>query len=192
MKKAPGNPLDGLTILLGVTGSIAVYKAADLAGRLKRMKAEVFTVMTASSREFVQPLTFEVLTGNRVYTEMFGDGRNLSPVHISLARRPAIVVVAPATADFIGKLAHGLADDLLSCVVMATRSPILLAPAMNAGMYENPAVQENIGRLRERGVGFIGPETGYLACGDEGPGRMSEPSAIIERIETMIAGLKRT
>ncbi|MFH1038286.1 MAG: flavoprotein [PVC group bacterium] len=192
MKRVPADPLNGLAILLGVTGSIAVYKAADLASRLKQRKAEVSTVMTAASREFVRPLTFEILTGNRVYTDMFVENRHRSPVHISLALLSAIVVVAPATANFIGKMAHGLADDLLSCVVMATRSPILLAPAMNAGMYENPIVRENIARLKEHGVEFIGPESGYLACGYEGLGRMSETSAIIEKIVTMISGISRT
>ncbi|MDP8215120.1 MAG: flavoprotein [Candidatus Euphemobacter frigidus] len=180
-------PLSGSTVVLGVTGSIAAYKAADLASRLKQMGAEVYTVMTPAAREFIAPLTFETLTGNRVYSDMFGEDQHLSPVHISLAQLSDLTVVAPATADFIGKVAGGLAVDLLSSVVMATRSPILLAPAMNSGMYENRIVQENIGKLTNHGIEFIGPESGYLACGYEGLGRLAAIDTIIAKIEAILS-----
>ena len=191
-KKQSNISLSAVTIILGLTGSIAAYKAAELVSRVKQMGADVYTIMTGASCEFITPLTFETLTGNRVYSDIFGDNRHLSPVHISLAELPDIVVVAPATADFIGKMAAGLADDLLSSVVMATRAPVLLAPAMNTGMFENQIVQENIRKLKEHGVYFIGPESGYLACGYEGLGRLADVDAIIHEIESILSGINRT
>lgn len=179
--------LSGVPILLGVTGSIAAYKAADLASRLAQSGAEVRTVLTAAAREFIAPLTFQTLTGNPVYTGMFGEERTADPVHISLARFPALVVIAPVSADFIGKLAAGRADDLLSAVVMATRAPLLLAPGMNSGMYENPIVRENIEKLKRHGVEFVGPETGRLACGSEGPGRLASVDSILAAITSVFS-----
>ncbi len=179
--------LAGVPILLGVTGSIAAYKAAELASRLAQAGAEVRTVLTAAAREFVTPLTFETLTGRPVHTGMFGDDRSRGAAHITLAEFPRLVVIAPVSADFIGKMAAGLAGDLLSAVVMATRAPILLAPGMNSGMYRNPIVQENIRRLEKHGVEFVGPESGHLACGYEGPGRLASLDAILEAITAILS-----
>ncbi|MEA1928412.1 MAG: flavoprotein [Candidatus Auribacterota bacterium] len=183
IENKPDNSLFGANIVLGVTGSIAAYKAADLVSKLKQKGTEVHTVLTASAREFIAPLTFETLSGNQVYTDLFGLKRQDVPVHISLAGRADLMVIAPATANFIGKIASGLADDLLSSVMMATRAPVLIAPAMNSGMYENRIVQENIRRLEELGMNFIGPESGYLACGYEGSGRLADVKAIIAEIK---------
>lgn len=183
IENKPDNSLFGANIVLGVTGSIAAYKAADLVSKLKQKGTEVHTVLTASAREFIAPLTFETLSGNQVYTDLFGLKRQDVPVHISLAGRADLMVIAPATANFIGKIASGLADDLLSSVMMATRAPVLIAPAMNSGMYENRIVQENIRRLEELGIYFIGPESGYLACGYEGSGRLADVKAIIAEIK---------
>jgi phosphopantothenoylcysteine decarboxylase / phosphopantothenate---cysteine ligase len=183
----PDSQLAGYTIILGVTGSIAAYKSADLVSKLKQREGDVFTVMTRSAREFIAPLTFETLSGNPVYTDLFEEQRQFSPVHISLAERADLLVIAPATANFIGKLAVGLADDLLSSVVMATRAPLIIAPAMNTGMYENRIVQENIKKLVDMGVTFIGPESGYLACGYEGRGRMASTDTIIHEIEEVLS-----
>jgi len=181
------SPLAGSTIILGVTGSIAAYKAADLVSKLKQRGGEVFTVITRAGREFATPLTFETLSGNPVYTSLFEAQRQFDPVHISLASRADLVLIAPATANFIGKMAAGLADDLLSSVVMATRAPVLIAPAMNTGMYENRIVQANIQKLTDLGVTFIGPESGYLACGYEGPGRLASTDTIIQKIEKVLS-----
>lgn len=178
--------LAGSTIILGVTGSIAAYKSADLVSKLKQRGGEVFAIMTVAAREFIAPLTFETLSGNPVYMDLFEKQRQYSPVHISLAERADLLVIAPATANFIGKMAVGLADDLLSSVVMATRAPLLIAPAMNIGMYENPIVQSNIKKLGDQGVTFIGPESGYLACGYEGRGRMASTDKIISEMEEIL------
>ncbi len=186
-KKFSESGLSGVPILLGVTGSIAAYKAAELASRLSQSGAEVRAVLTAAAREFITPLTFETLTGHPVHTGMFGDDRSRGAAHITLAAFPELVVIAPVSADFIGKLAGGLADDLLSAVTMATRAPVLLAPGMNSGMWENPAVQENVRILRRRGVEFVGPESGYLACGYEGAGRLASPEAILEAITALLS-----
>jgi len=183
---SPDSPLAGSTIVLGVTGSIAAYKAADLVSKLKQRGGEVFTVITRAGLEFITPLTFETLSGNRVYTYLFEEQRQFDPVHISLASRADLVLIAPATANFIGKMAAGLADDLLSSVVMATRAPVLIAPAMNTGMYENRIVQSNIKKLADLGVIFIGPESGYLACGYEGKGRLASTDTIIQEIEAIL------
>ncbi len=177
----------GVPILLGVTGSISAYKAADLASRLVQAGAEVRTVLTAAAAEFITPLTFETLTGRPAHTGMFGDNRSRGAEHITLAGFSKLAVIAPASADFIGKMAGGLADDLLSAVVMATRSPILLAPGMNSGMWENPGVVENVRRLRKRGVEFVGPESGYLACGYQGPGRLASVENILAAISAILS-----
>lgn len=179
--------LAGVPILLGVTGSIAAYKAAELASRLVQAGAEVRTVLTEAAREFITPLTFETLTGNPAHTGMFGDDRSPGAAHITLAEFPKLVVIAPVSADFIGKMAAGLADDLLSAVVMATRAPVLLAPGMNSGMYANPIVQENIRRLKKHGVEFVGPESGYLACGYDGPGRLASLDAILAAVTVILS-----
>ena len=169
-------------ILLGVTGGIAAYKSADLLRRLRTMGAEVTVVMTPAACEFVGPLTFETLSGNPVHTEIFPKPRTPEIAHIALAHWPDLIVIAPATANTVGRIAAGLADDLLSALVMASTAPVLLAPAMETNMYRNPIVAENLDRLRRLGYRTVGPGTGFLASGGEGVGRMAEPGEIAEAI----------
>ncbi len=168
------------TILLGVTGGIAAYKAVELLRLYVKAGAEVFVVMTKGACEFVTPLTFQTLSGNPVHTELFNLYQEREIGHISLADRADLVVVAPATANIIGKVAGGLADDLLSTTLMATKAPVLFVPAMNVNMYENPLYQANQKKLEEFGYHFVEPVTGYLACGWEGKGKMPEPLAVFE------------
>ncbi len=168
------------TILLGVTGGIAAYKAVELLRLFVKAGAEVFVVMTASAREFVTPLTFQTLSGNPVHTELFNLYQEREIGHISLADRADLVVVAPATANLIGKVANGLADDLLSTALMATKAPVLFVPAMNVNMFENPIYQMNQQKLEGLGYHFLEPATGFLACGWEGKGKMPEPARIFE------------
>ena len=172
--------LSGKKIVVGVTGGIAAYKACDLVSRLKKQGAEVRVVLTSHACQFVPPLTFETLSGNQAYSETFD--RKYEIGHVSLAKWADLMVVAPATANCMGKLASGIADDLLSTTMIAMRNPILMAPAMNTGMWKNPALQENLETLKRRGVMFVGPESGFLACGDEDIGRMSEPQTIVEAV----------
>ncbi len=180
--------IQGKKIVLGVSGGIAAYKAVELLRLLVREKAEVFVVMSANAGKFITPLTFESLSGNPVYQEVFGEQSSASMPHIRAAENADLLVVAPATAGSIGKMANGLADDALSNLYLAFRGPVLIAPAMNDGMYLNPAVQENISRMKERGVEFIDPEEGELACGTVGQGRLAEPSRILRAVQTRIAG----
>lgn len=172
--------LSGKCVVLGVTGGIAAYKAAEIVSRLKKRGANVRVVMTGNAREFIAPLTFETLSANPVYTDSFEKAWEIR--HISLAKSADLMLVAPATANIIGKLAHGIADDLLSTTLMAMPAPILFAPAMNAQMYRSAANQDNLRLLRSRGVRFIGPETGLLACGDDDIGRMSEPDTVVGEV----------
>lgn len=173
------------TILLGVTGSIAAYKAVDLASKLTQAGARVDVVMTRAAREFVTPLTFRSITHRWVATEMFEDTPEFDIEHVALAERADIVVIAPATANIIAKMAAGIADDLLSCTALATKAPIILAPAMNVNMYQNPITQENINRLRSRGIIIAEPGSGNLACGATGAGRLAD----IEDILNIISGV---
>lgn len=175
------------TILLGVTGGIAAYKAVELLRLFVKAGAEVFVVMTASAREFVTPLTFQTLSGNPVHTELFNLYQEREIGHISLADRADLVVVAPATANLIGKVANGLADDLLSTALMATKAPVLFVPAMNVNMFENPIYQMNQRKLEELGYHFLEPATGFLACGWEGKGKMPEPARIFEEALALLA-----
>lgn len=170
------------TVVLGVTGGIAAYKACDLVSRLRKQDIEVKVIMTRSACEFVQPLTFEVLSGARAVTDMFDRDFPWEVEHISLAKAADVFAVVPATANIIGKAAHGIADDMLSTTLMATRAPLLFAPAMNTGMYENPAVQENIRTLKQRGALFVEPASGHLACGDSGKGKLADVAVIEEAI----------
>jgi len=182
--------LKDLHILLGVTGGIAAYKAVDLASKLTSAGAQVRTVMTESACQLVMPKSFEAVTAAPVYTSLWSDPQGHSSVHISLADWARIVVVAPASADIIGKASHGICDDLLSttlCVCWAT--PTLYAPAMNTRMWESPAVQRNVETLRNMGVHLVGPASGRLACGTEGLGRMAEPQEILAAIEEMAGSL---
>lgn len=167
-------------VILGVTGSIAAYKACELASRLVDYGAQVTAVLTRSAQELVGRATLEALTGQPVITEMFAPLQNREIEHIAVATKADLFLIAPATANILAKAAHGIADDWLSTTLLATRAPILFAPAMNTNMYSHAATQANIELLRERGCHFIGPDAGKLACGDEGLGRMMSPSIVLE------------
>lgn len=177
----------GREIILGVTGSIAAYKAVYLARELIRRGANVHVVATQNAMNFVTPLTFQTVTGNPVTNDMFELLSGSEIGHVSLADRAHITVVAPATANIIGKVANGLADDFLSTMIMATRVPVLFAPAMNTVMWESPAVTRNIARMREAGYHFVEPEVGELACKAQGQGKMAEPETIIEWIGNVLS-----
>ena len=168
------------TIVLGVTGGIAVYKAVDLVSRLKKNGAKVEVIMTSSAREFVSPLTFQTMSENPVHTEMFNIINHFDVEHISLAQKPDLILIAPATTNIIGKIANGIADDLLTTVVMASDKNIIFAPAMNTKMYENPIFQDNMDKLKKLNYEFIPPGSGRLACGDYGAGKMAEPQDIVD------------
>jgi len=170
------------TIVLGVTGSIAAYKACELVRLFVKNGDDVRVVMTDHAKEFVTPLTFRTLSRNPVENAMFADPLEWKPGHISLADAADVLVVAPATANIIAKMANGIADDLLSSVALATKAPIVVAPAMNTGMWENAATQANMATLKGRGVRFVEVGDGELACGTSGPGRMAEPEAIFESV----------
>ena len=173
--------LEGKTILLGITGGIAAYKSCNIVRLLQKSGARVKVVMSEHATEFVGPLTFRTLTNEPVAVGLFDDPSD--PIHhISLAQEPDLVVVAPATANIIAKMANGIADDLISTTLLATPRPIVIAPAMNNGMWKAPATQANMATLRDRGVHVVGPGSGYLACGDVDTGRMSEPEDIVEAI----------
>ena len=172
--------LSGKKIVLGVSGGIAAYKACELVSRLKKLNADVHVIMTASAAKFVTPLTFQSLSLNQVAVDMFDTPNYWEIEHISLAKLADVIVIAPATANIIGKLANGIADDMLSTTIMATKAKVLIAPAMNTNMYENPVLQRNIKLLSELGYIMIPPTEGRLACGDVGKGKMAEP-AVIEK-----------
>jgi len=174
--------LDNKTIVLGVTGGIAAYKAVELLRLLTKSGATVQVIMTRSATEFVTPLTFQALSGNPVHTDLFNLFQEQEIGHISLADRADLLLIAPATANIIGKIAGGLADDLLTTTVMATKAPVLLAPAMNVNMYENPIYRDNENRLRRLGYHFIDAESGSLACGWSGSGRLARPELIFEEV----------
>jgi phosphopantothenoylcysteine decarboxylase/phosphopantothenate--cysteine ligase len=174
-------------IVLGVTGGIAAYKTADLCSKLVQAGHGVTVVMTAAAEKFIGATTFEALTGRQVSRDLFAPQEHFQGEHIGLARRAELVVIAPASADFLAKLAHGLADDLLSTLALATTAPIVLAPAMNSEMWSKPAVQRNVAQLRLDGFRFIEPGSGWLSCGQTGPGRMAEPSEILHELATHLA-----
>ncbi len=169
-------------VVIGVTGSIAAYKACELVRLFVKAGWDVQVAMTAHAREFVTPLTFRTLSRNPVQCDMFEDPLAWKPEHISLADAADVLVVAPATANVIAKMAHGIADDLLTSVALATKALVWVAPAMNAGMWENPATQGNVAALKSRGVRFVQPGEGELACGTSGPGRMAEPEEIFRAV----------
>ena len=172
-------------IVLGVSGGIAAYKACDLVSRLKKRGAQVRVVLTKHACEFVPPLTFETLSGNPAYTDAFD--RKFEIEHVALAKWADAMVVAPATANALAKMAAGIADDLLTTTLLAVTAPVVAAPAMNAAMWRHPATRANAALLRSRGVRFVGPASGHLACGDDDVGRMSEPEAIVEALEALFA-----
>lgn len=174
--------LSGKCVVVGVTGGIAAYKTCEVVSRLKKLHADVRVIMTKNATEFVSPLTFQSLSHNPVSVDTFANIQTWEIEHIALAQRADVFVIAPATANIIGKLTCGIADDMLSTTVMATHAPVLIAPAMNTAMLENAATQQNMRTLSERGMRFIAPGTGMLACGTSGAGRMSEPSQIVDEI----------
>ena len=176
--------LTGRKIVVGVTGGIAAYKACDLVSRLKKRGAQVRVVLTSHACQFVPPLTFETLSGNQAYTDTFD--RKYEIGHVSLAKWGELFIIAPCTANVMAKMACGLADDLLTTTFVAMQGEVLIAPAMNCGMWKNAATRENLETLKARGVHVVGPETGFLACGDEDIGRMSEPEAIVEAAEAIL------
>ena len=174
--------LDGKNILLGVTGGIAAYKSVEIASRLKKLDANVKVIMTRAATEFVTPKTFQEITKNPVAVEMFADVTDFDENHIALANFADVVLIAPATANFLAKVAHGIADDLLTTTILATPAPLIFAPAMNTLMWENPATQDNLKILLKRGIKIIEPATGNLACGTVGKGRLPEPEKICAEI----------
>ena len=174
------------TVVLGVTGSIAAYKAAEIASQLTQSGAVVNVVMTEGATEFISPLTFRALTGRPVVTEMFDVTSEFSVEHVSLARSADIVAIAPATANIIAKLAAGIADDMLCCTVLATRAPVIIAPAMETNMYENPITRDNLSELKERNFVIVGPSAGWLASGREGLGRLADIGDIIGTIRRIL------
>lgn len=180
------NSLKGKKIVVGVTGGIAAYKACDLVRLLVTDGADVRVVMTKGAKEFVTPMTFQALSHNPVHTDIFDLTQESEMGHIQLADSAALVIVAPATADFIAKVAHGFCDDLLTTILCVTRAPVLLAPAMNVHMYENKIFQENLAKLKKHGMKTIGPDSGSLACGYEGLGRLCEPAAIVEAAKKLL------
>jgi phosphopantothenoylcysteine synthetase/decarboxylase len=177
----------GKSIVLGVTGSIAAYKSAELVSLLVKQGHDVFVVMTQDATEFITPLTLQTLSKNPVTTSFFDEKENWRPGHIELADRANLLLVAPATAHFVAELAHGLAGHPLAAIALATRAQILIAPAMNGKMWENSATKENVEKLKARGVEFIGPEEGMLACGYEGIGRLWKVEDIAFRAEFLLA-----
>ena len=179
--------LTGKTVLLGVTGGIAAYKAAYLASALHKLHAHVEVVMTEHATKFVAPLTFEQLTGNRCMVDTFDRNFSHQVEHIALADRTDLVLIAPATANVCAKLAHGLADDMLTTTVLACTCPKVIAPAMNTNMYQNPVTQDNLDALRRYGWEVISPASGHLACGTTGPGRMPEPEVLLQHVLRVLA-----
>jgi len=169
-------------VVLGVTGGIAAYKSLDVVSLLRKNNVDVRVIMTKSATEFVAPLTFQAISQNMVTTDMFSEPKAWEIQHISLAQKADVFLVAPATANIIGKIANGIADDMLSTTIMATRAKVIFAPAMNTNMYNNPIVQQNIEKLKILGYEFMEPDSGRLACGDEGRGKLPQPKVILERV----------
>ncbi len=174
--------LEGKTILLGVTGSIAAYKIAYLASALKKQHADVHVLMTRNATNFINPITFETLTGNKCLVDTFDRNFQFQVEHVSIAKKADVVMIAPASANVIGKLAHGIADDMLTTTIMACRCKKFISPAMNTNMFENPIVQDNLKTLEHYGYEVIDPAVGYLACGDTGAGKMPEPETLLSYI----------
>lgn len=179
--------LKGKTVLLGVTGSIAAYKIAYLASALKKLHADVHVLMTKNATNFINPITFESLTGNKCLVDTFDRNFQFQVEHVSIAKKADVVMIAPASANVIGKLAHGIADDMLTTTVIACKCKKIISPAMNTNMFENPIVQENLKILEHYGYEVIQPASGYLACGDTGAGKMPEPQTLLAYIEKEIA-----
>ena len=175
------------TVVIGVSGGIAVYKTLDVVSRLRKLGVNVNVIMTKSATEFVTPLSFQSLSQNYVVCDMFEDPKTWDVEHISLAKRADVFLIAPATANVIGKIANGIADDMLTTTVMATKAKVLIAPAMNTNMYENPILQRNINTLKELGYNFVEPESGGLACGDTGKGKLASPETIVDEVVKLLS-----
>lgn len=179
--------LEGKCVVLGVTGSIAAYKIANLASALKKLHADVEVIMTKNATNFINPITFETLTGHKCLVDTFDRNFSFQVEHVSIAKKADVLLVAPASANVIGKMAHGIADDMLTTTALACRCPKIVVPAMNTNMYENPIVQDNIACLKQYGMEVITPASGYLACGDTGAGKMPEPEVLLQYILRTIA-----
>ncbi len=179
--------LSGKTVILGVTGSIAAYKMANMAGLLKKQHAQVHVIMTGNAANFITPITFETITGNKCLTETFDRNFEYHVAHISLAKKADLLLIAPATANIIAKMAYGLADDMLSTTVLACRCPKVIAPAMNTAMFQNPIVRDNLHRLESYGMTIISPDIGMLACGDVGEGKMPGEDVLMDHVLASIA-----
>ena len=178
--------LKGKTVVIGVSGGIAVYKVCDVVSRLKKLNANVHVIRTKGACECVAPLTFQTMSQNYVVSDMFQDPKTWDVEHISLAKKADLFLVAPATANVIGKIANGICDDMLTTTVAATKAKVLIAPAMNTNMYENPIIQRNISTLKEYGYNFVEPESGRLACGDTGSGKLASPEVIVESVVSLL------
>ena len=174
------------TVILAVTGSIAAYKACEIISFLKKNSIDINVVLTEEGARFITPLTLQTLSGNKVFTDMFTAPEEWDPMHISLAKKADLILIAPATAGIIGKLAGGICDSLLACVVYATKAPVLIAPAMNSNMYQHSIVKENIAKLKKIGYKFVDPVEGRLACGIYGPGRLAEPEKIVVAVKRLL------
>ena len=179
--------LQGKTVVLGVTGSIAAYKIASLASKLVKLHADVHVLMTQNATNFITPITFETLTGNKCLIDTFDRNFQFDVAHVSLAKKADVMLIAPASANVIGKIANGIADDMLTTTVMASTAPVLISPAMNTHMYENPIVQDNLQKLERFGYKIIAPAVGMLACHDVGAGKMPEPEMLLDWILREIA-----
>jgi len=173
-------------IILGVTASIAIYKSCDILRRLKEQGFSVTVAMTKEAEELIRPIVFQSLSGNKVYRGLFDIPEAWEIEHISLAKQADLILIAPATANIIAKIAAGICDDLLTCAILSTKAPVLIAPAMNENMYKNKITQENIAKLKNKGYMFIGPKKGRLACGDVGIGCLAEVEAIIKEVNKVL------
>ncbi|MDO4283588.1 MAG: bifunctional phosphopantothenoylcysteine decarboxylase/phosphopantothenate--cysteine ligase CoaBC [Clostridia bacterium] len=174
--------LKNKNIVIGITGGIAAYKACDIVSYLQKQEANINVIMTKNATKFISPITLETLSKNKVITDMFESPSHFDVKHISLAKKADLFLIVPATANIIGKVANGIADDMLSTTIMATRKKVIFAPAMNQQMYENPIVQENIRKLKKYGYTFIEPEVGILACGDTAIGKLASKETIIDTV----------
>lgn len=181
-----GNIIEGKKVIIGVCGGIAAYKVVDVVSRLRKLNTEVDVIMTENAKNFVAPLTFQSISRNPVVIDMFEKPESWDIKHISLAEKADLLLVAPATANIIGKVANGIADDMLTTTIMATKAPVVFAPAMNHNMYENSIVQDNISKLKKLGYIFLEPDSGLMACGTMGKGRLPEPEVIVESISSIL------
>jgi phosphopantothenoylcysteine decarboxylase/phosphopantothenate--cysteine ligase len=188
MEPVEPGALKGREIIVAVCGGIAAYKVADVVSKLVQQGAGVTVVMTASATKFVTPLTFQALSARPVRTDTFDLPDSSDPQHIGLTERAQLMLVAPATADIIAKVAHGLCDDLVSLMINAAACPVVFAPAMNNRMWDNPITRENVAKLEKHGYRFIGPESGWLACRNVGAGRLSEAATIVEEVVKFLSG----